>query len=172
MELCLLSRVDRRLNKGSDDWDLTLINVRDGGSKSGYMVSLRSSIQQLNTQLQCPIPVHWPPASQRILLTLLFPHWHLESWWRLMHHITKAALILLLLSPFCPCWNGLDKSWLLPNISCYPSWLFSCHPSLIRSLMKHMTVWKHSECPESLCSGCGPENLIRRKWDAPLHKHK
>lgn len=24
-------------------------------------------------------------------------------------------------SPFSPWWNGLDRSWLLPNISCYPS---------------------------------------------------
>lgn len=68
------------------------VNERERGSKSVCMVSLRSSIQQLNTQLQCPVPVHWPTASLRNLLALLFPHRHLEGWWRPMRQTKKTFI--------------------------------------------------------------------------------
>lgn len=44
------------------------------------VVSLRTSIHQLNTHLLCPFPVHWPAANRWNLLCLFFPLWNLKGW--------------------------------------------------------------------------------------------
>lgn len=80
--------------------------VRDRGSKSVSMASPRSSIQQLNTQLQCSVPVHWPTVSHRSLLALSFSHKHLEGGCMGQKKPFYSPSSI----SFCPCWS-MNVGW-------------------------------------------------------------
>lgn len=100
---------------GLDDSINVRERKREREERCVCVISLRSSIHQLNTQLQCPVSVHRPPASRANPFVLLFPHRHLEDWCVaqkqplfLSFHLLSSLSLFVTLS-FCPCWNMLHE---------------------------------------------------------------
>lgn len=77
-----------------DASDLTLICVRLTATVC------MPSIQQLSTQLLCPVSIHWPPANRWNLLCLFIPS---PAPWRLMCQTLPLPPLFFCRSLFCPC---------------------------------------------------------------------